>query len=292
MIKTILVPATGNPSDSTTLAAALTVARGFAAHIDALHVRLDPVEVAVSSTAGDGSGGAGVMIADLVDQLEQDAAQREAVARDLFAKFCAGEGIAVAAAPAEVAGSGPSAAFHVEIGQEPRWLASYGMTADLIVACRGTPGDDAMARTTLEALLLETGRPLLIPGRAALAPGFAERIAIAWKPTAQAARAVGCALPLLIAAKEVAVLTIEEEEGRRDALDPLIRHLGWHGVAATARRVPPGADGAAETLLAAASEAGLLVMGGYGHARLREWVFGGFTQQILVDAPMAVLMAH
>lgn len=291
MIKSILVPATGAPSDNETLAAALAVARPAAAHIEALHVRLDPIEVAVSSAVGDGSGGAGAMIEGLVEQLERDAAQREVAARDIFKKFCAREGVAVAAAPAE-AGGGPSAAFHVEIGQEPRWLASYGMTADLIVAGRGIPGDDAMARIALEAMLLETGRPLLIPGHARLAAGFAERVVIAWKPTAQAARAVTCAMPLLANAKEVSVLTIEEEEGRRDELDRLIRYLGWHGVSATARRLPPGPGGAAETLLAAAGKAGLLVMGGYGHARLREWVFGGFTQHVLVDAPMAVLMVH
>ncbi|HVC50639.1 MAG TPA: hypothetical protein VND87_01320 [Stellaceae bacterium] len=291
VIKTILVPATGNQTDTAILTAALAVGRRFAAHIDALHVRLDPVEVAVATAAGEGSGGSGLMVQGLVEQLEQDSAKREATARDLFTAFCAGEGVAIAATPGE-AGDKPSAQFHVEIGQEPRWLANYGMTADLVIAGRGAPGDDAVARTTLEALLLETGRPLLIPGRTDLSTGFAERVAIAWRPTAQAARAVACAMPLLTGAKEVAVLTVEEEEGRRDELDRLVRCLAWHGLPATARRLPPGPDGAAETLLAAAGKAGLLVMGGYGHARLREWVFGGFTQRLLADAPMAVLMAH
>ena len=55
----------------------------------------------------------------------------------------------------------------------------------------------------------------------------------------------------------------------------------------------PGADGAVVTLLAAAKDrADLLVMGGYGHTRIREWVFGGFTQQVLTDAPLPVLIAH
>ncbi|MGH7093972.1 MAG: hypothetical protein ACREFB_10605, partial [Stellaceae bacterium] len=241
MIKTILVPATGNQTDTAILSAALTVGRRFAAHIDALHVRADPIEAAVAAAAGDGTGGSGLMVEGLVEQLEQDAARREATARDLFTAFCADEGVAIAAAPDEANGR-PSAQFHVEIGQEPRWLASYGITADLVVAGRGMPGDEAVARTTLETLLLETGRPLLIPGRTDLSAGFAERVAIAWKPTAQTARAVACAMPLLADAKEVAVLTVEEEQGRRDEFDRLVRYLAWHGVPATARRLPPGPD--------------------------------------------------
>jgi len=86
---------------------------------------------------------------------------------------------------------------------------------------------------------------------------------------------------------------VEEEEGRRDGVERLVGYLAWHGVKAAAERLVPGPHGPAETLLAAASaKAELLVMGGYGHTRLREWVFGGFTQHVLDDAAMAVLMAH
>jgi nucleotide-binding universal stress UspA family protein len=172
-------------------------------------------------------------------------------------------------------------------------MTSYGMTCDLIVAARGIPGDDAVARSMLETLLLETGRPLLIPGRADGSPPSAERIAIAWKPTPQAARAVACAMPFLGHAKDVIVLTVEEEEGARDEAERLLAYLAWHGVKAAAERVAPGPDGAAETMLATAGAAAdLLVMGGFGHTRLREWVFGGFTQRVLAEAPLPVLIAH
>jgi nucleotide-binding universal stress UspA family protein len=172
-------------------------------------------------------------------------------------------------------------------------MAAYGMTADLIVASRGVRGDEVVARTTLEALLLETGRPLLIPSASTPKVAMADRIAIAWKPTPQAARAVAFAMPFLARAKEIVVMTAEEEEGRRDEADRLVRSLAWHGLNAVAQNIKPDAGGAARTLLAAAADcAGLLVMGGYGHSRVREWVFGGFTQQMLVEAPVPVLMAH
>lgn len=171
-------------------------------------------------------------------------------------------------------------------------MATYGMTADLIVAARGLPGDDAVARSTLEALLLETGRALLIPSTAEPFPTVAERVAIAWKPTPQASRAVALAMPFLRRAKEIVILTVEEGKEGRDDSERLVDYLGWHGVKASARRLSAGPHGAAETLLVASAATDLLIMGGYGHTRLREWVFGGFTQRLLASAPVPVLMAH
>ena len=86
MIKTILVPASGDASDTGCLDAALTVARAFAAHIDVLHVRIDPVDVAIALTS-EPSGAP--LIEGMIAQLEQDAAQREAATRRVFEDFCA-----------------------------------------------------------------------------------------------------------------------------------------------------------------------------------------------------------
>ncbi len=289
MIKTILVLATGSDADVATFATALQIARLFASHLDVLHVRLDMVEVAVAMNANAGGGGA--LTPGLIEQLEREIGEREAKAQHMFEEFCTRESLAIAAAP--MGGTTkPSAQWHVETGQEPRWMAAYGMTADLIVASRGA-SDGATARSILEAVLLESGRPLLIPSAAAQSAAMFDKIAIAWKPTPQAARAVALAMPFLARAKEIAVMTVEEEKGRRDDADRLVRSLAWHGIAATAERLTPGPYNAAETLLAAAgAKAGLLVLGGYGHSRLREWVFGGFTQRVLADAPLPVLITH
>ena len=170
-------------------------------------------------------------------------------------------------------------------------LARYGMAADLIVASR-TPDEDAVGRSTLEAVLLETGRPLLVPAAAAM-PAAIERVAIAWKPTQHTTRAVALALPLIARAREVVVLTVAERPDEHATTDRLVRTLARHGLAARAEGLQPGPDGAVQTLLAAANErADLLVMGGYGHTRIREWVFGGFTREVLDGAPLPVLMAH
>jgi nucleotide-binding universal stress UspA family protein len=289
MIKTILVPVSGNAIDAECLAAALPLARAFAAHIDALHVRTDPIEVAVTMST---EGAGGVLLQGIIDDLVRDADANEAKARSMFGDLCTKEAVLLGATPAGAA-TKPSAEWHVETGQQTRWMAAYGMTADLVVASRGVAGEDATARSMLEALLLEIGRPLLIPARTPVSPTFAERVAIAWKATPQASRAVACAMPFLTRAKEVVVLTVEEEEGRRDDAERLVAYFGWHGIAATVERLSPGPHGAAETMLAAATaRSELLVMGGYGHSRLREWVFGGFTQRVLNDAPLPVLIVH
>jgi nucleotide-binding universal stress UspA family protein len=292
MIKTILVAATGSDSDNATFAAALAIARPFAAHIDMLHVRLDPVALAVAMAT---DVGAGTMTAGLIERLERESGEREMKAQEIFNRFCSGAGLAATSAPGPASAASPSAQWHVETGEEPRWMATYGVAADLIVAPRAS-GEEVGAAATLEAVLLESGRPILIPAATAMPASF-ERIAIAWKPTPQAARAVAAAMPLLARAREIVVITVAEQAaerpGDRDDADRLVRNLAWHGVAATTLRLEPGPEGAAATLLAGAgNRADLLVIGGYGHSRLREWVFGGFTQLVLAAAPLPVLIAH
>lgn len=288
MIKTILVPATGNESDTPSFTTAQQVAHEFGAHIDVLHVRLDPIEVAVAMAA-EPSGG--VLVEGVIEQLEQDAAIREAKSKRLFDDFCAREKLALLDAPTADAKSSASAQWHVETGDEARWMTGYGMAADLIITGRDD-SSGVTARSVLEAALLETGRPLLIPGGVTPAMLIGGTVAIGWKPTPQAARAIGAAMPFLAHAKNVIVMTVEEGSSPTDT-DRLVRNLAWHGFRASAERLAPDGRHAAEVLLsAAAAKANLLIMGGYGHSRVREWVFGGFTQRVLEQAPLPVLMAH
>jgi nucleotide-binding universal stress UspA family protein len=288
MIKTILVPATGNDTDLLSFRTALQVARQFGAHIDVLHVRLDPIEIAVAIAA---ESGGGVLVEGVIEQLEKDTATREANSKRLFEEFCAGEKLTLLDAPTPDAKPAASAQWHVETGDEARWMTGYGMAADLIIAGRDDNGG-ITARSMLEAALLETGRPLLIPDGVVPATVIGGTVAIGWKPTPQAARAVAAAMPFLAHAKQVIVITVEEEDGSADA-DRLVRSLAWHGIQASAERLAPDGRDAAEILLSAAAEkASFLVMGGYGHSRVREWVFGGFTQRVLEQAPLPVLMAH
>ena len=285
VIRTILVPATGDDVDSTVFAAALDVARRFGAHLDVLHVRTDVAEIAAAFVA---DGGGGMVSAGLIDQLEEEARQRAEKAHKFFQVFCARE--TLTSGPGGQGGVTTTAAWHEEVGREAHWVVDYGRTSDLLVI--GRPVENRGVSETLEAALMGSGRPLLIPGPAPAEPGTT---AIAWKSTREAARAVSLAMPLLEQAKRIVILTLaEDDRAERDSAARLLETLQRHGVAGEVRYLQPSSRSTAETLLASASEigAGLLVMGGYGHSRLREMVFGGVTEHVLQAAAVPVLMAH
>ena len=112
----------------------------------------------------------------------------------------------------------------------------------------------------------------------------ADKIVIGWKDTREARRAVADALPLLQRAKEIAALTISEGDNayEKASLDDLVAWLAGHGVSATAELVE-NKENYEDVLETNASfrQADLLVTGGYGHSRMREWLFGGVTRNLL-----------
>lgn len=287
MIKTILVPATGSQTDDAVFTSALAAARMFNAHLGFLHVRVDAGAM-VAAMATDGSGAA--MASGLVERIDEEAAQREERARQLFQRFCERERVAIEDTPAGK--QSPTAQWLQESGDEAYWVREYGRAADLLVI--GHPGDDqGVSIDTIEAALVGTGRPVLIVPAAPLVT-LPETIVIGWKPAPEAARAVTAAMPLLSKAKQVLIVTVAEEEGLSDQEGArLMTSLTWHGLNASTRHLRPDRLGAADTLLAAAAEEkALVVMGAYGHSRLREWIFGGFTDRVLRGAAVPVLMMH
>ena len=288
MIKTILVPATGSDGDSTVFASALMVARAFAAHLDFLHVRPDAAATAVAMAS---DGGGATMVGGLINRLEKEASQREEKAKQLFQGFCEREGLALRDAPS--GSQAPSAQWLREIGAEPYWVAEYGRAADLLVIGRSGE-DEGLSLDTIEGALIDSGRPLLIPPATPLT-ALPEIIAIAWKATPQAARALTAASPFLQIAKQIVILIVgEDQRAPEEEADRLMAGLRWHDVPVSVRHLQPAADRAGpETLLSAAAEhKALLVMGGYGRSRLREWIFGGFTLHVLRGAEVPILMAH
>jgi nucleotide-binding universal stress UspA family protein len=285
MIKAILVPSTGGDLDEVVFATALAVARRFGAHLDFLHVRLDAAAMAVAMTA-DGSA---AMLGGLTEHFEAEADRREALAKQKFDDFCRREGLALRDMPS--AEPGASAGWRCEAGREPDRVAEYGRAADLIVVGRPADGEGSVSET-IEGALLDSGRPVLIPGAEPMT-AIPETIVIAWKPTREAARAVAAAMPLLSVTTEIHILTVAEDAVVAGAGHcPLLVALRWHGFRVAARHLPP-AESVPDTMLAAARERNaLLVMGGYGHSRLRQRIFGGFTRHVLAAAEVPVLIAH
>ena len=289
MIKTILVPATGSNMDIAVFRSALTVARAFAAHLEVLHVQVDAMAMAAAMVSG-GEVGTGATVIGLVDQIKEDAGRREAKARQTFDEFCARERLVLADTP--IAQGVPSAQWLRQIGDEAHWVAQLGRSADLLIIGRRTD-DPELSVGMIETALFGSGRPVLILSAAGLAT-LPETIVIAWKATPEAARAVCAAMPPLSTAEQILIVTVAEDQGLSDEEGArLLTSLRRHGFNVSMRRLPPGPQGAASTLLAEAAEQGaLVVMGAYGNNRLRQWIFGGFTRHILRGAEVPVLMMH
>ena len=190
-------------------------------------------------------------------------------------------------------GERPSATWRSEIGEEARLMAMHGRAADLTVLGRDRD-DGATNLHLLQTVLLDSGRPMLIAtGQPTKHVG--RHVAIAWKDTPEAARAVAAGLPLIAAADQVTIISVEEDaRTTADACDRLRQTLVWHNSAVAVRHVKLDGRAPADALLAAVAAQGgdLLLMGGYSHSRLREMVFGGVTRQVLQAASVPVLMVH
>ena len=287
MIKTILVPATGTDMDTGVFSSALAAARPLGAHLGFLHIGLDAATFAATIMPEVSSGH---VVTDVIARMEEEAQQLEQKAKHLFESFCQREGLVVAETPSTQPTT--SARWFEEHGSQAEWLSEYARTADLLVI--GRSEDQRFPSDMLETALINSGRPLLIPPLAPMS-ALPDTVVIAWKSTPEAARAVTAAMTFLALARHIVIMTVAEDETaiEEEGAARLMSNLCWDGFSASVHRLQPGAQGAAETLLAAAREqAALLVMGGYGHSRIREWIFGGFTQRIMRDAEIPVLIAH
>ena len=295
MFKTILVPAGGAVTDAPIFETALATARLSNAHLVFLHVRMDVRDVIASMASGD-LGASGVGMGSLIDDMEADAAKLQAEARSAVEAFCARENIPMVDAPSGAAQT-VTAEWRTEIGRLSECIAAASRLADMMVAGR-SPTRAGVGGEVLEAGLMDSGRPLLIASAAA--PSDAGKtlngtVAIAWKDTREAARAVSAAIPFIVTAAKVLIVSVHEPDRPDDkSCDRLRAMLNWHNPNVAVISVQTHHEHAVDALLAEVGKSGasLLVMGGYGHSRLREAVFGGFTQRILDEAAIPVLMAH
>jgi len=284
----ILVPATGADTDEPVFATALTAARLLHAHLEFLHVRVDVQATLTAMAASDMGGGIGY--SEILETLEQEVASRQKAAELAFRGFCERGRLPISADPST---SLPSAEWRMETGEEPTWLADHGRAADMLVVGRARNGEE-VAIDVLEAALMWTGRPMLIAPPKARTENSGV-VTIAWKDRPEAARAVAAAQPFLRTADQVIILAVAEDERTNEVSCERLRYaLCWQNSRTTVQHLKPGDGPAVDVLLeaAAAANADMLVMGGYGHSRLREVIFGGFTRRVLSHADLPVLMAH
>ncbi|PTM40289.1 universal stress protein [Bosea sp. 124] len=193
-----------------------------------------------------------------------------------------------------VAEGAPAVDWRCAIEQPRGFALTQCRAADLVVLARQGPDDEAVGRMGVAPgdLVMELGRPILVvpPGVETLA---AKSAVIAWKDTCEARRAVHDALPFLVRAEAVSVLAVGEEAIENGAQD-VCGYLAQHGIAARAVLRPDSAEYVVDEIMTQVRHQGadLIVAGAYGHSRMREWIFGGVTQDLLETTPICCLMSH
>jgi nucleotide-binding universal stress UspA family protein len=291
-IRTILAPLSGGSSNEGAIETACRLALRFGAHVEGLHVRADPTD-ALPLLGQDIST---PVAAELIGLAEREGEDNAIKARAVFDAAIARHGFALREKPlgaGQAAAGGTSAAWREAVGQVSAIVPQRARLNDLVVLGQSGRVADKPHSDTLDETVVHGGRPVLLAPARALGP-VGEVVAIAWNASPEAARAVSGALPFLVEARAVHILSVgKEEEALSDA--ELAAYLGWHGIAAAAHHVQPvkGVN-TGEALLASARDQGadLLVMGGYGHAPWREMIFGGATAQIVGTSRLPVLLSH
>ena len=276
-IRDILVHLDAAPAATARLVLAATLARRHGARLTGLAV----IDIVLPPIATPDGGGAA--LGALLDAMRRDALVEAEGIRTHFEETLFRLGVA--------------GEWRVAEGLTAELVARHGRTADLVVLGQPDPeGGAPNATAVFEGALFSSGRPVLMVPHAGRFADVGRRVLIAWNRRREAARAVHDALPLMAGADQVLVLTVgpQPDEAGDDPSAELLRHLARHDLPAHAAHETADELDVADIILNRAAESGadLLVMGAYGHSRLREFVLGGATRSILRQMTLPVLMAH
>ena len=253
---------------------AVSVASALGAHIAALTCE-QHVQVPGHFISGAAVGLPGIIAGE--------ARKSRKNAQDLLAAF--------EAAAAKSGISGESILEKCATFETPELLVEYARLRDLTIM------PESNDRWYAEAVMFGSGRPtLVLPQNPRSRPFELGTVAVAWDFSRAAARAVSDAMPLLEKAKKVRIVTVLNEKrlDEKHSAEELAKNLSRHGIDVVLDRVDARGRPAGGVLEAyvASHELDLLVMGAYGHSRLREFILGGATNSLLSKPPLPILFSH
>lgn len=273
--KDILVYADGGKAAPARLDVAAALATKHKAHLTALHVQLAPY-VPVDFGAG--------VPAALIEWQEKFMVEQADLAKQ-----------AVAAAQRR---TGCDIEYRLVKGEMAPTALLHARYADLVVVSQSgmTAEEMSTADELPETLVMGSGRPTLVVPRYGKFPTLGERVLVAWSRTRESTRAVHDALPILRQAKTVTVMEVnpKDQDVPHIAGADIAQHLARHDVKADVASTTAGDIDVGDAILSRAADLGadMLVMGAYGHSRMREYAFGGVTRHILQHMTVPVLMSH
>lgn len=284
-MRSILLPLTSDPADNTALETGFRLARQFDSHLTLLYVR---PQFGTSFYAHSVSNAGYVA---MIQSLQTDAERREETVRQMVVSAAAEQGIALA-----LEGKGPEdaqASFEIGIGEDDVILRRFAPVNDMVLFPRKSrPGETLEASSLLKSALEYSGRPILVTTDE-LAKDFGSKVAIAWNGSAEGARAVTAALPILSRADDVVIFTVATGGSKVKEGERLQGYLKHHGIKSRSIALDLEISVARDLIDAAkGSGANLLVSGGYTHGRMRQTLFGGVTHELLETCSLPLLLAH
>jgi nucleotide-binding universal stress UspA family protein len=275
--KTILVHCDADPRVAHRLAIAVALAKRDDAHLVGVHIQ-EPFE-APPMFAGTAAMG------NLFALFEETAKANLAAAKAAFAKA--------------VKGTELKTAWRSEDGYVDARLPVHARYADLMVLGQADPGAPSFAPLDLpETMALSTGRPILVVPHVGAPAECCKTIMLCWNASRESARAASDALPLLRAASKVIVLCVDPRSSNYGhGAEPGADVAAWlarHDVKVTVQRDAASDSDVGSVILSRAAdhEVDLVVMGLYGHSRLREMVLGGASRTLLASMTVPVFMSH
>lgn len=272
-IKNILVGLPPRPETDSGIEFAISMASALKAHVAARIYALEP-EVPVGAFGG--------LPSDLLQTYRASLKQDAEAAGKRFDQVAAKSKVEHSHSIEITTLSGATSDF-----------ARLARAYDVSVLTQSDEGIHHVGDVFLEAALFHSGRPVVLVPKKGRADFSLDRVLISWDGGVNAARAVAASMPLLALAKKIEVLSVGERSKARDTLgDRLAHNLERHGLDAEFKR--GDGDDVAKVILkeAEAWSASMLVMGAYGHSRLREFVFGGVTHFMMTNATLPVMMVH
>ena len=255
---------------------AVSVASAVNAHLTGIAFVYDPI-VPIGAT--------GYIPPEVIEtqQRENEDAAKAAIDRFVAAAARAGISAEPAKLAASLAGAGE------QFGRIARRF-------DLAIVGQAETEKDTVQELIAESTLFESGRPVIVVPYIQKGPLKLERVMVCWDGSRPATRAIADSLPLLAHAGLVEVVIVADERGKQDEIAgaDMGQHLARHGLKVDINRIPSGDVDVADVLLSHAADSGtdFIVMGGYGHSRLREFVLGGVTHSILRSMTIPALMSH
>jgi nucleotide-binding universal stress UspA family protein len=275
MIKDIVVNLSGRATQDFAANYAVSLAATFGARVAGVAFLYEPV-------IPDGTFGA--IPADLIELQREENSKAARIAVERFQAAVKAAGV-----------SGETRTLDASFGGAPLLFGQIARRFDLAVVGQAQRERGVSEELMMEGALFESGRPVVVVPYIQKEPVKLGRVVVCWDGGRQSARAIADAMPLLERAKTVDILIVAEERKNDEITGAnMNEHLARHGITANVKRVARGEVTIDAAILDYVADSGaeFMVMGGYGHSRLREFILGGVTRGILGAMTIPVLLSH